>query len=419
MKYPSRVARFVLTPCCVFVACAYAARAGDVPTYETFTGTQNSGAVYEIAYPVAEEWNGGLIVFAHGYVDTTEPIEIPRGQLDFGDALLPQVATDLGYAFAVTSYSVNGLAVKEGLEDVVDLVDIFTADFGEPDPVYIFGVSMGGLVATLALERHSGVFDGGICACGPIGDFNVQTAWFNDFRVVFDYFFPGVVPGDAVNVPVELFENWDQIYARSIKRKYHRFRNLGKLRQLVKVTGAPIDPNRKWGSLEDTVEDMLYGGVRATNDSMLKLGGSNYDNESTEYAGSRDDERLNAEVDRFSADAAALFEVSRFYQTTGALSVPIVTLHTTLDPQVPYQHMSLYRAKTVFRGNPGRLLNLRIERYGHCKFTEREALIALGLLILRVEGAGAALPIALEELLPFLNDKTSKADTTPLEVALP
>lgn len=394
MKYTS-IVRGIVTVAALLAT--HLALAGDsAPTFQTYTGIQDSGAYYEIAMPLAEEWNGGLLIFAHGYVEADEPLEIPSDQYDFGNTSLPQVLTDYGYAFATTSYSVNGLAVKEGLDDVRDLLDIFAEQFGAPDPVYIAGVSMGGLVATLAVEQYPEEFDGGICACGPIGDFNVQTSWYGDFRVVFDYFFRDLLPGDANNVPEELFADWENVYKRTVRPRVFRLRNIGKLKQLVKVTGIPIDPDRRLGSLEDSIQEVLYGHVRSTADGIEKLGGVTFENEEKVYEGSKDDAKLNAQVERFDAQTLALAEVSLHYQTSGNLDVPLVTMHTTLDPQVPYKHINLYRTKTILRGNPAEQMNLRVERYGHCNFTEREALTALALLIARVEGPGAVLPIALD-----------------------
>ena len=63
------------------------------------------------------------------------------------------------------------------------------------------GVSEGGLITALAIEQRPDVFDGGLSTCGPIGDFSQQINYFGDFRVLFDYFFPGVMPGSPISIP--------------------------------------------------------------------------------------------------------------------------------------------------------------------------------------------------------------------------
>ena len=90
-------------------------------------------------------------------------------------------------------------------------------------------------------------------------------------------------------------------------------------------------------------------------------------------------------MDRYHADTAALVEIEAEYQTSGKLAAPLVTLHTTADPIVPYWHEPLYSVKAL--ANSGLLhTNLPVFRYGHCSFRAEEALVALGLLVLKVEG---------------------------------
>jgi hypothetical protein len=90
-------------------------------------GTQASGAIYRICMPSL--WNGDLIVYAHGYMAPNQPVHIPEEQLYLPDGTyIPTAINLLGYAFATTSYSTNGLAVREGLADLVDLVSIFKQD---------------------------------------------------------------------------------------------------------------------------------------------------------------------------------------------------------------------------------------------------------------------------------------------------
>ena len=78
------------------------------------------------------------------------------------------------------------------------------AEFGKthsPLRTYVSAVSEGGLVAALLAERSPDVFFGALAACGPIGSFNAQIDYIGNFRVLFDYFFPGVIPGSAIDDP--------------------------------------------------------------------------------------------------------------------------------------------------------------------------------------------------------------------------
>ena len=157
-----------------------------------------TGALYRVCYPAS--WNGELVVYAHGYVVADQPLVIPDDHID-GQSIA-QVVNGLGYGYATTSYRANGLVADEGVEDVAQLVEEVRHRF-TPDPsrTFIVGVSEGGLVAALSAERHPELFDGALAACGPVGDFAAQIDYLGDFRVLFDYFFPDVIPGGPVDVP--------------------------------------------------------------------------------------------------------------------------------------------------------------------------------------------------------------------------
>ena len=144
-------------------------------------GDQASGARYRICMPTSIPWNGGLVVYAHGYVAYNEPVAIPEDQLVVGDVSVPDIVTLLGYAFATTSYSTNGLAVRQGIADLVDLVHVFTTTQQvTPTQVYLAGVSEGGLITALAVEEYADVFDGGLAACGPLDGLRGQVGYFGD-----------------------------------------------------------------------------------------------------------------------------------------------------------------------------------------------------------------------------------------------
>jgi hypothetical protein len=357
--------------------------AATPPTLPSFcsVGVQNEAQILICIPP--ENWNGSLVVFAHGYVaHTGGPPVIPWDQLELPDGTsLPGIVTGLGFAFATTSYSDDGLAIVRGVQDVEGLVTSFTDSHPETDHVYLTGASEGGLVTTLAVEQAPEVFSGGLATCGPIGDFRRQIDYLGDFRVLFDYFFPGVIPGDAINPPRITQEQWDGQYVPALTAAF--VAHPARLDTLLRVARAPFDPNESQTKVE-TALGILWYNVFATRDAQAKLGGNPYDNSRRLYLGSGNDFWLNLLVDRFHADRTALAAIQEGYQTSGRLSAPLVTLHTTADPIVPYGHEPLYTLKALPSGL--RHTNLPVFRYGHCSFRAEEALVALGLLVLKVEG---------------------------------
>jgi hypothetical protein len=78
-------------------------------------------------------------------------------------------------------------------------------------------------------------------------------------------------------------------------------------------------------------------------------------------------------VRRFRADPDAVDNMKDFYNTDGHLEVPLITMHTLRDQQIPYFHEVLYNLKTLGTGSfLFDHLNIPIDRYGHCEFTPEE-----------------------------------------------
>jgi pimeloyl-ACP methyl ester carboxylesterase len=355
---------------------------GQAPEPGCSEGVLQHGALYRICFPAS--WNGNLVLYAHGYVAPQNALTLPDEQI--AGQSISGVVTGLGYAFASTSYRSNGLVAADGVDDLLELVDTIGRRF-EPDPARtaVIGFSEGGLVAALAAERHPDRFDGALAACGPVGDFRSQLEYIGDFRLVFDYLLPGVLPGTAVDVPQSVADRWDDLYVPAIIASLAA--NPEAARELVAITRAPVASNDLRSIAETTVR-LLWYNVFGTTDAQQRLGGQPLDNSSRVYSGSSNDEALNAGVIRFSADPAAHAALTRF-ETTGNLDVPIVLLHTTGDPIVPVDQASLYSAKVRAAGASSRLSETSFERYGHCTFEAPEVLGAFTSLWSRIEEPAA------------------------------
>lgn len=356
-------------------------------------------------------WNGDLVVYAHGYVPPNASPTAWMEQLYLVDqennkTFLPAMVNSLGYAFAATSYSKNGLAVKEAVSggaSVISLVSYFKDNIGKPTNTYLTGASEGGLVTTLAVEKHPQIFSGGLATCGPIGDFRAQINYFGDFRVIFDYFFPGVLPPSPISIPNVLLAEWESLYAPQVA--YEIGENQLNTTQLLSVTKAPIDPLNPNTVIETTLGVLWYN-VFSTNEAQEELKGQPYDNSLKLYTGSLNDSLLNSTVERYNADPAALAQIHSAYQTSGRLKVPLITMHTTGDPIVPYWQEILYAAKTMATGSTDQRINIPIERYGHCSFAPSEILLGFNLLVWKVTGA----PIMLSSVEAALPDVMAQSD---------
>jgi pimeloyl-ACP methyl ester carboxylesterase len=373
-------------------------------------GVQPGGAVYRVCMPDPGAWNGDLVIWAHGYVESVAPVAIPEEQLCLDDGFcLPDITNGLGFGFATTSYRMNGL-VTTGVEDVAELIDLFAAEQGAPARVFVVGASEGGLVTTLAVEQRPDLFDGGLAACGPVGDFRRIVGYYGDFRVLFDYFFPGLMPGTPMSVPPDLLATWDDFWITTVRPAVFDPANADLLSQLLRVARAPHVMG-DIPSIETTVHDALWYNVFATADLVGKIGGSPYDNMTRRYMGSADDVALNAAVARYAADPAALAYIDANLQTTGSLTVPLVNLHTTMDQQVGFVQELLYGQKLRATGSQALRILIPSFRYGHCNFKPWEALLGFALMVYRASGQA---PAAAEAVLASEADRRAYREAAVL-----
>jgi len=336
-------------------------------------GNLPSGARSRICVPLAG-WNQQLVVFAHGYVPANEPLDFYH--LSLGGLSLPLLVQSQGFAFATTTYRQNGLAILEGADDIRELVSAFTMQRGVPQRTFMTGVSEGGLVATLLLEQSPETFSAGLAACGPVGSFRGQVNYVGDFRVLFDYFFPNVIPGTAIDVPPDVAPNWLTQYVPAIIGALQA--NPVRARELMRTSGAAYDPANP-ATIAQTAVNVLWYNIFGGTDAENKLGGNPFGNQLRLYLGSSNDLRLNLRIQRFAASPVAVAKMTQ-YETTGRLKRPLITLHTKADEVVPFLHEPVYLAKVLLTGHSG-LLPLPVDRYGHCNFNTNELLTAFALTV--------------------------------------
>jgi hypothetical protein len=160
-------------------------------------GATDGGALVKIQVP--DVWNGGLVIYNHGF--------------DLG-AIVPSVPSlgplaglmlSEGYAVAASSYQQNGWALYKTKNDLQNMVALFKANFGTPSEVYVHGFSLGGIVTAQAIEKANlGNVVGAYPACGAMAG---SRSWDGglDLRLVYDAIcssVPGAfIPGGGTGLP--------------------------------------------------------------------------------------------------------------------------------------------------------------------------------------------------------------------------
>lgn len=353
-------------------------------------GQFSSGALYEIELP--STWNyipDGLrviLVYAHGYVDPGRPIALPTDEISDGvggTVAIKEFITGANLGYAATSYRDNGLVVLDAVEDIKDLraeIDdsLENLDLLPPDKVLLVGPSEGGLVTVLTIEQNPGMFDAAIATCCPIGSFYDQLQYYGDAHVLFKYFFGPAINGINLGSPKRVSKHtmnaWNDgsLQTAIIETLQDDYVNNGgnKIRQFLNCANIPANTSDPVAVVSAILEVLRFP-IMATNDAIARLDGSPYNNKNdkTIYEGSDNDRKLNLTVERIKRSdwEQAAQNVADFYETTGNLLTPLITLHNVNDHVSLFENQTLYAEKALATG----LFFPRVsdQQYGHCNFT--------------------------------------------------
>jgi len=334
---------------------------------DVIDGRTGQNSVYRLVRP--SNWNGILVLYAHGYIAKDIPVAITED-----DELVISLLAPQGFAVAVSSFDENGWVIKDGTQRTHQLLGLFTSKFGKPARVYVGGASMGGLIAINLVETWPNEFAGLLPACAVCGGLARQYDFMLNVRVLFDLFYPNVLPGTAVDVPEGIDLNQDIA--------------------IPAITAMTLDPTgaAAIAAIQQTPVEFANGpeliqsiatalGGAATYPEVLALthGRAYFDNTTTLYSGALPAPTLafiNANVQRFSGTPAGRNSIEHNYTPTGDLPIPALTLSTFRDPVIPGFHRTIYGQTVTARGNADRLVQRKVQGtgngYGHCTFTPQE-----------------------------------------------
>ncbi len=356
--------------------------ASPVVADEVVDGQFGPGALYRLVRPA--NWNGILVVYAHGAVSKSEPVALPaEADLIIG-LLAPQ-----GFAVAFTSFSENGWAVKDGAQRTHQLLGIFTSKFGPPAQVFIAGASLGGLITIKLVEQYPGAFVGALPVCAVAGGSRAQFDYLGNTRALFDFFYPGVLPGNAGSVPADT----DVTNAIVLPAIAAMQSDPTGAFAIAAVDQTPV-PFANPPELLESIVTALAGNAGSYSDLSPELHGKPYfDNRNVTYTSAVLPPPLlaaiNANVGRFDAAPSALNYLNQYYQPTGNLQIPMLMLSISRDPVVPGFNQISYRNVVTAAGHADLLVQRTVSGanngYGHCTFTPAELATAFSDLVGWVE----------------------------------
>lgn len=370
---PRKLLNFAI-PACLFVLWSGPAACAD--GHFTRVDGEIAGASFSLFGP--ENWNGDLVLLVHG--------SIP----DQFEALAPGlVAGGYGVAFAaLPAGSGEGSALKDMTLATRRVESRFTSHFGNPDRTYLFGFSRGAHNASQLLETAPAQYSGMLSICGGNGGSQLQWDYFFTARILFDYYYPGVLPGTPENMPALDLDAFVATVAPDI---------------ITAISGDPaaaieLASVDQYALRYDDFGELVSGILQSlaihsigVNDLLDAATGNPFDNSLVHYTGTGDDLALNAGIARLRADQQARQYLRVWYEPHGSIgSTPVLLLHTSRDPVVPESaNNDKYEALVQGTGNEDFLIRRVVDRFGHCQLTPAEIGSSFAELVMWVEeGAG-------------------------------
>lgn len=352
-------------------------------------------AGYRIEVPA--DWNGELVMWAHGFRGTGTVLFFNAEELPFREYLLEN-----GYAWAMSTYSQNDYAIEAGIVDTEKLRKFFKKEFGKPIRSYIAGASMGGHITAATIEIHRRTYDGALPVCGVVGDFELFD-YFLDFNLAAQQIALGssqfpVAPdyplttAQAIKANLELIPGgWPVALNEDGER----------LKQLTELRSGGDRPNFDeawffWNSFPEFgsgipgnfLFDLGVGdGTLPGRDGRVVGNYDVYYQVDLDPSISAYERILNRSIFRIRPDKGArrFMGVKNVVPVRGRMKIPVLTMHNLGDLFVPYHNEVVYAQEVAARGKSHLLVQRAIRGVGHCGFTVTEYETAFGDLVKWVE----------------------------------
>lgn len=339
------------------------------PTFTALPGARVrygtlGGATYQIEVP--DRWNGRLVMWMHGFEELAPVAH--TGPPDFRRYLIAH-----GFAWAASSFSSTSLIPSDAADETAALWDLFVRDVGRPRWTYVSGGSMGGWATHIAAERYGNRFDGALGLCGAVG--TTPGLRISSDAFVVGAYLAGVTQAefDASDVVTLIDERIRPALADP--REHQKFENI-----MIALTGGPRVFDRAGFALEEETNwrraGLLIGAkLVPPGATQFRFGPTS---PVTSQAFERRAVRLPTVLPAF-RDFAAGMEV------TGRLAMPLLTMHTTGDGQVPINQAQILHRRVHAAGRDRVLVQRVVEDPGHCGFSTGEQEAAFRALVGWVE----------------------------------
>ncbi len=354
-----------------------------------------NGAPYRIRVPA--NWNGTLLIFAHGYRDKADhPGEVDNRNADIAPSAALEVSLlAQGFALAGSAYRDNGWAIGEGILDTKDLAELFRETIAKPDRTILWAESLGTIITFKSMEQFGGIYDGALCTCGAGS--GATRIWDSGVPAYLAYDIIFGVPGTWGTVgEVRNDLDFDTEVFPKLLTEVSNPLNFPKFEFIRLVAGtpgrgitAPPPPAFYPGWL---FTDFFFL-TEARAELQRRAGGPFVENVNHLYSLTNAEKvylstlgiptavvdgwlaQMNARRNIIAAPAARNYlRLNTDY--SGKIKHPVLTMHTVLDPLVVVANESAY-AELIAATGEDALFQTYTNGNGHCAFTGAQFLTAV------------------------------------------
>jgi len=334
----------------------------DDPSFTPLPGARADfghlgGSVYQIEIP--EHWNHKLVLFMHGF-----------GQLAKRAAATPPRIRHYfighGYAWGASSFSSTSLIPGRAADETAALWDYFARKHGRPERSYVTGASMGGAATNIAAERYGNRFDGALALCGAASQAPAVS-------ITADFFAAGAYAAGVKQADYDHAANVSDLVNSRIRpalrdpAEHLKFEDL-----YIQLSGGPRAFDREGFRMEENTN---------WSRAAITVGAGLVDNHDTTYP----DPAFNRGAIRLRTNAEARRAFLAGNETTGNLQIPLLTLHSTGDGQVPINQAQIYQREVDAAGKSDLMVQRVIRDPGHCGFNDEEIATNFEALVAWVE----------------------------------
>ncbi|WP_137180634.1 hypothetical protein [Roseomonas sp. AR75] len=374
-------------------------------------GQDENGAHLLIARPA--DWNGRLLVFIHG----GPRMAAPGPHTSDEDLLRYQAYLRHGWAFAATSRRRAGFAITRAAEDTENARRAAVEALGPPRLTVLQGQSWGAAVAAKAIEVmnepgpdgrrpwDAALLTNGVLA-GPTRAYDMRV----DLRVAFQAACGTHPAPDEPQYPVTIGQPDGQRLTRdAVMARY------------LACTGADLAPEARSAAQRQALAD-LVAASRIPEEALpghlwyatqifadiahnLTGGKSPFGNAEVRYRGTADDAAFNARVPRIDADPEAAARLAADGDLTGAVAIPVLTLHGIGDATVFVENEAAYRATRERAGTADRLVQVFVDEDTHLQLSPVLYPAALDALADWVERGEVPTPATMQARCAALRDR--------------